>query len=143
MDSRREVALQVGLRDAGIDRGRLVGFLLDAMGALGAEVSVGVRVVGDRTMATLNRKFRGKAGPTDVLSFPSGEPDETGLPYLGDIAIGGRVAERASKENGIGLEAEYKRLLLHGLLHLLGHDHETDGGRMVRKERTLRRRFGL
>jgi probable rRNA maturation factor len=121
----------------------LVDFLLDALGGLGAEGSVGARIVGTRAMADLNRKFRGRRGPTDVLSFPSGEEEEAGLIYLGDIAVCGPVAAEAALEEGIHPEVELKRLLLHGLLHLLGYDHEADGGRMKRKERAMRKKLGI
>jgi probable rRNA maturation factor len=140
---RREATLQCRLREFPVRREVLVEFLLDAMGELGVEGSVGARIVGTRAVSELNRKFRGRSGPTDVLSFPSGEEDETGLIYLGDIAVCGPVAAEAASGEGIRPEVELKRLLLHGLLHLLGYDHETDGGRQKRKERVLRKKFGL
>lgn len=140
---RREATLQCRLRNFPVCREPLVGFLLDVLGEVEAEGSVGVRIVGTRTIAELNRRFRGKVGPTDVLSFPSGEDDGTGLVYLGDIAICGPVAAAAAKRDGIDTEGELRRLLLHGVLHLLGYDHESDGGRMVRKERALRKKLGL
>lgn len=140
---RREASLQCRLRDFPADREKLVGFMLDAMGAIGAGGGVCARIVGTRSMAGLNRRYRGKAGATDVLSFPSGEEDDSGLTYLGDIAICGPVAAEAAGEQDISLEVALRRLLLHGLLHLLGHDHEADGGRMARKERALRKKLGL
>jgi probable rRNA maturation factor len=139
----REVSLQCRLREFRVDREGLVDFLLDALAELGADGAVGVRIVGERTIAEMNRRFRSKRGPTDVLSFPSGEEDEPGLIYLGDIAVCGPVAARAAKADGIRLEVELKRLLLHGVLHLLGHDHEVDGGKMARKERALRKKMGI
>jgi len=78
-----------------------------------------------------------------VLSLPDGEPDENGVTYLGDLAIGGHVAARAAKRAGSTLEDELRRLMLHGLLHLLGFDHEVDGGKMRRKETRLRKSFGI
>lgn len=140
---RREASVQCRVREVDVPAGELVGFLLDAMGELEAEGSVCARIVGARTMADLNRRYRGKPGPTDVLSFPSGEEDDEGLTYLGDIAVCGPVAAAAAREAGHPLAEELRRLLLHGLLHLMGYDHETDGGRMVRKERSLRKRLGL
>lgn len=140
---RREASLQCSLRNFPADREKLVGFMLDALGAVGAEGGVGARITGARAMARLNRRYRGKAGTTDVLSFSSGHEDEAGLTYLGDIAICGPVAAEAAEEQGISLEVVLRRLLLHGLLHLLGYDHETDGGRMVRRERVLRKKLGL
>lgn len=142
-DRRREATLQCRLRDFPVSREALVGFLLDLLGEMGVEGSVGARIVGARTITDLNRRFRGKAGPTDVLSFPSGEDDGTGLLYLGDIAVCGPVAAQAARRDGIGTQVELQRLLLHGVLHLLGYDHEGDGGRMARKERALRKKMGL
>jgi probable rRNA maturation factor len=107
------------------------------------EGGVGIRVLNDRSITELNRKFLGRKGATDVISFPSGEEDESGLAYLGDIAVGGRVAARAAEEAGQPLNTELRRLILHGLLHLVGYDHEADKGRMKRKENALRREFGL
>jgi rRNA maturation RNase YbeY len=104
---------------------------------------VGVRLASDRAVALANRRYRGRRGPTDVLSFPSGLAAEDGTVYLGDILVGMGRARKAAQEAGKPVVWEVKRLLLHGLLHLLGYDHETDGGRMERKERRLRREWGL
>jgi probable rRNA maturation factor len=101
--------------------------------------SVGVRLAGDRTVRRLNREFRGKDKATDVLSFP-GEESPEGR-HLGDIVISVPTAERQARERGALLEEEVKLLLLHGVLHCLGHDHETDQGEMERLERRLRRRW--
>lgn len=139
----REASLQCRLRNFTVRKEHLVAFLLDVLGELDAEGSVGVRIVGERTIADLNRRFRGKKGSTDVLSFPSGEMEDSGAVYLGDIAVCGPVAAAAAKADGIPKEREIKRLLLHGLLHLLGYDHETDGGRMARKEKALRKKMGI
>jgi len=139
----REVRLHCRLRNPPIPRDELVGFALDALGKLGLEGEVGVVVCGERTIAALNRRFRGKRGPTDVLSFPYAGPAGADGPYLGDIVIAAPVAQRAAKEEGRPLAVELKRLLLHGILHLAGYDHETDGGAMARKERGLRRAWKL
>src|SRR6476619_1117070 len=91
-----------------------------------------VALVSDQRMSDLNRIFRGKDSTTDVLSFPN-EPEafESGiLENLGDIVISCEQAERQSKENNLTLENEIKQLMLHGLLHLCGFDHETDNGEM-------------
>lgn len=100
--------------------------------APGAE-SLGVRFTGDREMRRVNREFRGKDKTTDVLSFPG----EDG--HLGDILISVPTACRQAAEAGHGAEREIKTLLLHGVLHCLGHDHETDRGEMTRLETRLRR----
>jgi len=98
--------------------------------------SLGVRFVGDREMRRTNRQFRGMDKATDVLSFP-GDAGEEGP--LGDILISVPTARRQAGEAGHGVDRELKVLLLHGVLHCLGHDHETDGGEMERLERRLRR----
>jgi probable rRNA maturation factor len=99
---------------------------------------VTVAVTTDARVRALNRRFRGVTKPTDVLSFPAGEPGE-----LGDIVIARGVASRQARERGHSLATELKVLALHGLLHLLGYDHEQDAGRMARAEARLRRRGGL
>jgi probable rRNA maturation factor len=107
-----------------------------------------VAIVSDARVRALNRKFRKKDKPTDVLSFPdtglprrSGEAAEAG--YLGDVVIASGVAARQAREAGHPLATELRVLALHGLLHLLGYDHEHDDGRMARLERRLRKRGGL
>jgi probable rRNA maturation factor len=102
-------------------------------------------IVGDATMRRLNREFRGVDRVTDVLSFPT--PDSRfpspGSSFLGDIVIArGRAAAQA-RDAGHSLGTELRVLALHGLLHLLGYDHESDDGEMARKERRLRRQGGL
>lgn len=99
--------------------------------------SLGVRFVGDREMRRTNRQFRGKDETTDVLSFPGEPGGEEG--HLGDILISMPAARRQAAEAGHGVDRELKTLLLHGVLHCLGHDHETDQGEMERLERRLRR----
>ncbi len=97
-----------------------------------------IRFVGDRTMRRWNRDFRGKDETTDVLSFPGDQTPE-GL-HLGDVAICVPQAERQAREHGHALGRELRLLVLHGMLHCLGYDHETDQGEMERLERRLRRR---
>lgn len=105
----------------------------------GERDSFAVRFVGDRTMRAWNRDFRGKDGTTDVLSFPGERtPDEW---PLGDVAISVPQAARQAAERNESLARELRVLLLHGVLHCLGHDHETDRGEMDALERRLRRRF--
>jgi len=98
---------------------------------------VSIALVSDRAMRALNRKHRGVDRPTDVLSFPG----DAG--YLGDIAIASGVAARQARAAGHPLATELRVLALHGLLHLLGYDHDTDQGEMARVEERLRRRAGL
>jgi probable rRNA maturation factor len=94
-------------------------------------------LTGDAELRRWNRQFRGKDYPTDVLSFPCAE----GL--LGDIAISLGRARAQAREHGHTPEQEVRILMLHGLLHLLGMDHESDGGRMARAEKRWRRRLRL
>lgn len=112
--------------------------------------AVGIRLIDDGEMTRLNETYRRKKGSTDVLSFPFEDSHGDGKPqrknrasYLGDIAISPRIARRNAKQYGRTLPDELRILILHGLLHLLGYDHETDGGEMDRKEQRLRRRLGL
>lgn len=112
--------------------------------AEGCEFSVAF--VSDRRMKELNGFFRGKTTTTDVLSFPH-EPDEfepvaaegETLTFLGDVVISVEQAQRQAGENGLTLDIEIKQLILHGLLHLCGFDHETDDGEMNKREMKLRR----
>ena len=100
--------------------------------------SVSVLLCGDARMRRLNREFRKVDRPTDVLSFPAGEPA-----FLGDVAIDVPYAARQARKRGHALDREVQLLLAHGVLHLLGHDHETDQGEMFRLQRRLvRRAFG-
>lgn len=100
--------------------------------------------VSDRRMKQLNEMFRGKNATTDVLSFPH-EPDEfdPDKDNLGDIVISIEQAEKQAAENGLTLEGEIKQLILHGLLHLGGYDHETDNGEMNDRELELREELGI
>ncbi len=104
-----------------------------------------VCLVTNAEIARWNRTYRGKRGPTDVLSFPadSKRSSRLPLPYLGDIAIAPAVALRNARRFGREAEDEMRILLLHGMLHLMGYDHETDNGQMDRRERRLRRKLGL
>lgn len=103
-----------------------------------ARGSVTVAIVPDRHVRLLNRRYLGKDYATDVLSFPSGEP-----PHLGEIVIATGVARQQALAAAHSLRSELRVLALHGLLHLLGYDHERDDGRMARVEVRLRRLGGL
>jgi probable rRNA maturation factor len=94
-------------------------------------------ITNDAELRSLNRQFRGKDYPTDVLSFPGAGP------YLGDIAISLQHARAQAREFGHSLEDELCILLLHGVLHLTGLDHESDTGQMARAERRWRKIFAL
>jgi probable rRNA maturation factor len=101
--------------------------------------SLGVRFASDRELRRANRSFRSKDLPTDVLSFPGDL--EAADAHLGDILISVPTARRQAAAAGHPVERELRILLLHGVLHCLGHDHETDQGEMERLERRLRRVF--
>lgn len=105
---------------------------------------VSIAFIGDSRMKQLNELFRGKKTTTDVLSFPH-EPDEfdPDKNNLGDIVISAEQAQRQAEENGLSLEGEIKQLILHGLLHLCGYDHETDNGEMNARELELRETLGI
>lgn len=103
-----------------------------------ARGEVTVALISDRRMRTLNRVYRGKDYATDVLSFPADDDS-----FLGDIAIATGVARRQAAAAGHPLSTELRVLALHGLLHLLGYDHERDSGQMRRAEARLRTAAGL
>jgi probable rRNA maturation factor len=106
--------------------------------------SVTVQLVSDDAMARLNRTYRKKRGPTDVLSFPAnGNSPSKDDSYVGDIAISPETARRNARRLSRTLAAELRILILHGMIHLAGFDHETDHGEMDRIERRLRRRLGV
>jgi len=115
----------------------------------GVRGEVTIALVTDGRMRDLNKTFRGKDYATDVLSFPfSHEPRARNLEpqapgSLGDIVIAKGVAQRQAREHGHSTAVELRVLSLHGLLHLLGYDHERDHGEMRRVEQRLRRKGGL
>jgi len=119
-----------------------------------------VAFVSDKRMTELNKFFRGKDSTTDVLSFPhevdvfegksdgfshsdAGASEGVTPNFLGDIVISAEQAERQAKENKLSLENEIEQLILHGLLHLCGYDHETDSGQMNRRELDLRKKLKI
>jgi probable rRNA maturation factor len=126
-------------RDAGALRRGVREVLGDASRRLGVGAGdVVVRFVDEDEIRELNRVWRGKDRPTDVLSFPSGLIDPAGRRHLGDIALCLPVAARQAARRRHTPRREALLLALHGLLHLLGYDHETDGGEMEALERRLR-----
>lgn len=123
-----------------------------------ANATFTVAFIGDGRMKQLNELFRQKNTTTDVLSFPhepddfagstdfSRQPPEGGTPspiFLGDIVISAEQAQKQAAENDLSLDAEIKQLILHGLLHLCGHDHETDNGEMNTRELQLREQLKI
>jgi len=103
--------------------------------------SITVAFIDDARMKELNELFRGKSSTTDVLSFPH-EPDEfdPDKSNLGDIVISAEQAKKQAGDNGLTFDVEIKQLILHGLLHLCGYDHETDDGDMNAIELRLRQK---
>jgi probable rRNA maturation factor len=116
---------------------RLRRVLHGAAAALRVEGEVALVLAGDRLVHRLNRHYRGKDSPTDVLSFPGDGAEGS----LGDIVISLDTAAKNARGLGRTLPQELDVLALHGFLHVLGHDHETDDGTMDRIERRLRRRL--
>jgi probable rRNA maturation factor len=119
----------------------LARFLAAAQVAARLRGKVNVLFTTDAKIRRLNRQFRGLNKATDVLSFPAGGPAADGI--AGDLAISVPTARRQGTEQGHSLGVELKILMLHGLLHLAGYDHEEDTGQMARRERVLRGRLGL
>jgi probable rRNA maturation factor len=133
---------------AGLSKPGLARFLSRARAAVGLEGEVQVLLADDATLRRLNKAFRGKNAATDVLSFPAAattvffaEPE--GPELAGDLAISLETAARQAKRFGHSLSDEVRVLLLHGLLHLAGFDHEADSGEMAAREAELRQRLKL
>ncbi len=131
---------------AGLNEDALGRFVLRARKAVGLRGQVNVLVTGSAAVRSLNLRFRGQNKPTDVLSFPSTSPisESRKTPKLaGDVAISADIALQNSLRLGHPAVQEIKILVLHGILHLAGFDHERDNGEMARKEVKLRRALGL
>jgi len=118
-------------------------FLTKAQAAVRLRGQVTVLLTTDAALRDLNRRFRGKNKPTDVLSFPAANLLQSAKPAERDIAISVETARRQGTACGHPLETELKILMLHGLVHLAGYDHEFDAGQMRRREQILRQRLGL
>lgn len=125
--------------------GRLGDATLAAVGKTGSSLTIAF--VRDRIIRDLNRRFRESDRTTDVLSFPRGTADDERFPgaddedYLGDIVVSTDTALRQAGETGISFEREVDELVMHGVLHLCGFDHENDQGEMNRIELKLRRKL--
>jgi probable rRNA maturation factor len=138
----------IAARREPLNKRDLVRFARLAVEAAGCAGSVSVLLTNDERIRELNRDFRGKNSPTDVLSFPAAawefEADNGHTSKsAGDIAISLETASGQAESLGHPLATEVKVLILHGALHLAGFDHETDDGEMARKEMRLRRLLGL
>jgi len=133
LSSRLEVVLLNRQRRRRVRPDRLRRLLEDAARSLGVSGEVALVLTRDPALRELNARYRGKDKPTDVLSFPGGAAG------LGDIVVSVDTAERNARRGGRTLQRELDVLALHGFLHVLGYDHETDDGTMDRLERRLRR----
>ena len=147
--TRRRAGLRVSVVDA---QGRSVeprlGRWLTRVAPARARGGVSVALVSDARVRALNRRYRGKDHATDVLSFPAERPGRVRRSlvverFLGDIVIARGAARRQAREARHSEATELRILALHGLLHLLGYDHERDNGSMRRAEQRLRRKGGL
>jgi probable rRNA maturation factor len=118
-------------------------FLAAAQSTVRLRGLVTVLLTSDQTIRGLNRRFRGKNKATDVLSFPADTTAPGAQTIAGDLAISVPTARRQAAEQGHSLSAEIKVLILHGLLHLAGFDHEADTGQMAKRELLLRGRLRL
>jgi len=127
-------------------------FVARARQAAGLEGTVDVLVTSSSEMKALNRRFRGKDKATDVLSFPAAADNAVKRgnvrkpspnQFAGEIAISAEIASQNARELSHSAAKEVKILVLHGLLHLRGYDHERDHGQMARRENRLRTRLGL
>jgi probable rRNA maturation factor len=127
-------------RVTGLSSAALANFVTRARRASGLRGVVNVLVTSRRELRALNRRFRGKDKPTDVLSFPPLLDLES---FAGDVAIAAEIAAQNARRLGHSPAEEIKILALHGLLHLAGYDHDRDDGEMARKEQRLRKKLRL
>jgi probable rRNA maturation factor len=125
----------------GLQASSLTRFINRVRTIIGLRGQVDILLANDQTLRHLNKTFRNKNKPTDVLSFPA--PSAFAAKHAGDLAISLETAARQAATRGHTLRDELKILLLHGLLHLSGEDHETDNGEMAAREATLRRELRL
>jgi probable rRNA maturation factor len=127
-----------GLKPASLER-----FLASTRRAAGLKGNVNVLIANSSTLRDLNRRFRGKDQATDVLSFPPNPSAPRTAHTAGDIAISAEIAAENAMRMGHSVADEVKVLLLHGVLHLAGYDHEHDNGEMAALEQQLRRKLKL
>lgn len=147
MSARRGLVVEVVAPRSAAGSVRGLGRWLAGAAPASARGTVSIAITTDRRMRAVNQQFRGKDMATDVLSFPAGSAlpaaDRSPQPELGELLIAQGVAARQAREQGHSLSTELRILALHGLLHLLGYDHEADRGQMRRLEERLRARAGL
>ena len=135
------ITLDPAMESQALSKPALSRFATSARRAIGLPGEVDILLSTDAELKRLNRAFRGKNKPTDVLSFPA--PAEIGRRHAGDLAISVETAARQAESFGHTLADELRILILHGLLHLNGMDHETDQGQMAAREAELRAQLRL
>ena len=143
-ESRLDLDLQVVTRFPGVPHySQLESWVSTALQGRG-ETAVTIRVVDEAQSSELNKRFRGKPGPTNVLSFAADVHEAVSDPLLGDIVICAPLVSREAQEQGINLMAHWAHLTVHGVLHLLGHDHQNEeqARQMEREEVCLLARIG-
>jgi probable rRNA maturation factor len=126
---------------AGLTEFALTRFLARTRRAAGLRDAVNVLITSNAKMKFLNRRFRGQDEPTDVLTFPAASDARKG--FAGDIAVSAEIATQNARALGHPPAAEVKILILHGILHLRGYDHDRDHGHMARREQKLRGELNL
>jgi probable rRNA maturation factor len=136
-----EISLQIDHRHRELKSHDLLAFAERARSAAKLRGTVTMLITSSEKLRALNRSFRGKDKPTDVLSFPTENRKLSG--HSGDIAISAEIALDNAKRYGHLPADEIKILILHGMLHLAGYDHETDDGKMARLESRLRKSLQL
>ena len=143
--------MSVVQQGATVREARGLGGWLSRVAPRSARGAVTIAILPDSKVKALNKRFRGLNKATDVLSFPSGEEGQRpvtarsgkGPKFLGEIVIARGIAQKQAKNLAHPTKIELRVLALHGLLHLLGYDHEVDNGKMARAEARLRRKAGL
>lgn len=141
------VSLEVSPKRRDVSASELQDFAQRALRAMKLKHGgFGILITGSEQLKQLNRRFRGKNQPTDVLSFPAASINHEGdypFVHLGDIAISADIASENARRYAHSVADEIRILMLHGMLHLNGYDHESDHGEMGKREMELRRKLGL
>lgn len=143
---RAEIEVQIASQAHGLPTvAQLQSWARAALSAAEGSPEVTVRIVDEAESAELNRVYRHVSEPTNVLSFPFEAPEQVRLPLLGDVVICAPVVEKEAREQNKTLAAHWAHMVVHGTLHLLGHDHqsESDAARMESEERRILERLGF
>ncbi|HSS64671.1 MAG TPA: rRNA maturation RNase YbeY [Gammaproteobacteria bacterium] len=147
MDSRRAtIDVQIASQAPGLPTvAQLRCWAQAALSEIGGNPEITVRIVDETESAELNRTYRRVSGPTNVLSFPFESPQEAQLPLLGDVVICAPLVEEEAREQNKTVEAHWAHMVVHGTLHLLGYDHQSDGqaARMESEERRILAQLGI